>query len=155
MPPRPPPPSRRLAEWLWRYRGPEQTYTQAMQTRLMQVRHKRKKIRARRADFTTTALDPDADQPIVLELRRPVQIRFPSQMPRLRLFLRRLTANPPLEAQAHPAALRLPLFYALLSFTFLALLPPRPLSIPTALGLAAAVVFYIQFFARWIGYRFR
>jgi hypothetical protein len=49
--------------------------------------------------------------------------------------------------------LRLPLFHALLSFICLALLPPRPLSIPVALGLAFAIVLYIQILAYRAGYR--
>jgi hypothetical protein len=51
-----------------------------------------------------------------------------------------------------PVPLRLPLLHALLSFIFLALLPGHPLSIPTAFGLAAAVVVYIHLLAWRLGY---
>ena len=51
-----------------------------------------------------------------------------------------------------PPLLRLPLFHALLSVLILACLPHHPLSIPTALGLAFAVTFYVQVLAYRAGF---
>lgn len=46
-----------------------------------------------------------------------------------------------------PQALRLPLLHAALSFAILYLLPSHPLSMPTAIGLAAALIIYVQWLA--------
>jgi hypothetical protein len=51
-----------------------------------------------------------------------------------------------------PLPVRLPLFHALVSFGCLSLLPASPLAIPTAFGLATALVFYIQILAYHTGY---
>lgn len=52
-----------------------------------------------------------------------------------------------------PLPIRLPLFHAAVTFTCLALLPQRPLSMPTALGIACVLVIYIQILAYRAGYR--
>lgn len=55
-----------------------------------------------------------------------------------------------------PNLVRLPIFHALLSFGLLAGLPhDEPLSIPTALGAAAAAIVYIQLLAYRGGWRLR
>lgn len=46
-----------------------------------------------------------------------------------------------------PAPLRLPLVHAGLSFAILAALPQHPLAMPTALGLALAIVIYTEMLA--------
>jgi hypothetical protein len=91
----------------------------------------------------------------VLQLKKPLgHVGIRQQVPRLRLVFR-----PDLPQHADrrtlPVALRLPALHALLSFVFLALLPQRLLSIPTALGLASAVIVYIQMLAYRQGYGFR
>lgn len=52
-----------------------------------------------------------------------------------------------------PLPLRLPLIHAVLSFLCLSLLPARPLSIPTALGIATVLIVYLQILAYRTGYR--
>ena len=85
---------------------------------------------------------------ILLKLKQPLPLPGPgapgrpAPIPRIRLVYR---PAPPPEASLTPV--RLALLHALFSFAALAGLPRHPLSIPTALGLAAAVVFYIQFLA--------
>jgi len=91
----------------------------------------------------------------VLQLKKPLgHVGIRQQVPRLRLVFR-----PDLPQHADrrtlPVALRLPALHALLSFVFLALLPQRPLSIPTALGLASAVIVYIQMLAYGGGHGMR
>lgn len=89
--------------------------------------------------------------PYRLPLKEPVPNELVSPVPRYRLRRRR----PPLISRgALPVPLRLPLLHALLSFIFIALLPQHPLSIPTALGAAFLVVFYILFFALRAGLQF-
>jgi hypothetical protein len=51
-----------------------------------------------------------------------------------------------------PPLLRLPIFHGLLTFFCLAFLPPRPLSIPIALGLSSVIVFYILVLANCQGF---
>ena len=50
-----------------------------------------------------------------------------------------------------PEPLRLPLLHAGLSFLILAALPRHPMAMPTALGLALALVVYAEMLARAIG----
>lgn len=96
--------------------------------------------------------------PPVRRVEHPSQVELPPWPPGFvppiqPVNLRRRTKEPPPRRPAIPAMLRLPLFHALLSFICLALLPPRPLSIPVALGLAFAIVLYIQILAYRAGYR--
>lgn len=51
---------------------------------------------------------------------------------------------PPDYRRVLPEPLRLPVLHAALSFAILALLPSHPLAMPTAIGLAAAVIIYVQ-----------
>lgn len=101
----------------------------------------------RRRQQAGADLDPNAP----LKLKKPFRPSRPSQIPRLRLRPRPFPA-PERQRRGLPAPLRLPLLHAVLSFIFLAILPPRPLSIPTALGLAAAIIFYIIAAANYSGY---
>jgi hypothetical protein len=85
-----------------------------------------------------------------LPLKQPAPLKRPPLVPSYRL-----RKHPPPVGAALRTPLRLPLLHALLSFIFIALLPQHPLSIPTALGAAFLVVFYLQFFAFRAGYHFR
>lgn len=89
--------------------------------------------------------------PYRLPLKQPNFNRPPLLVPRYRLLRRPSWIS----REALPVPLRLPLLHALLSFIFIALLPQHPVSIPTALGAAFLIVFYLLFFALRAGYRFQ
>jgi hypothetical protein len=101
-------------------------------------------------------LNPELGFSLLLKLYRSLRLRRPSQIPRLHLRPRPPPAPGPADYRRRmPLPLRLPLFHAMLSVVFLALLPSHPLSIPTALGLAFALSFYVQFLANWLGYHWK
>jgi hypothetical protein len=146
-------------KWLRRYRGPGQANYQVSQDQLL-ARHlqrlqQRKQARQEEPIQHPITLEPGLDPDAPLELERPLRPTRPSQIPRLRLLKRPPLPPPSDDLRRLPIPLRLPLFHALLSFIFLSLLPQRPLSIPTALGLAFACIFYIQFLALRAGFRLR
>jgi hypothetical protein len=87
-----------------------------------------------------------------LTFRRP--FRFPADPPPIRpvRLFHPLDRRVPRQM---PVPWRLPLLHALLTFTLLSLLPQRPLSIPVALGGAAAAVFYIHVLANCTGHRLK
>jgi hypothetical protein len=138
-------------KWLRRYRGPNQANYEVIQAELL-ARHaqrlqQRKQARQEEPIQHPLTLEPGLDPNTPLELKWPFRPTRPSQIPRLRLLRRPLLLPPSDDSGSLPAPLRLPLLHALLSFIFLSLLPQHPLSIPTALGLAFACIFYIQFLA--------
>jgi hypothetical protein len=138
----------RQARWLWRYRGPGLSNYRLIQRQLIKLRQQPKQ--------ELLVLEPGQEFPPRLRLKLPFRPKRPTLVPRIRLIPPLL--HPPLRPgknRSLPIPLRLPLLHALLSFVFLALLPQHPLSIPTALGLAFAVAFYIHFAANQMGYRWR
>ena len=70
---------------------------------------------------------------------------------RWRLMRRRLLA---LKPHSTPHQARLPLLHAVLTFTFLALLPVHPMAMPTALGVSSLAMVYIHLLANGCGYHF-
>ncbi len=77
--------------------------------------------------------------------RKPKFPRRKSDSLLLKVHIRPAPVKPlPIRPNPSTRLLELAFLHACLSFTFLALLPQRPLSIPTALGLAFAAVYYLQ-----------
>jgi len=143
----------RVRRWLWRYRPPDRLSSPPVQDKLLRERGRRLKMRAfARAKYKGRGKLPARVRlyPLPrLEFKQPFTLTRPSQIPRLRLTPRPPPPQPPVDRSA---PLRLPVLHALLSFLFLAFLPSRLLSIPVALGLAAAVVFYLLVAANLAGY---
>lgn len=140
--------SQRQARWVQRYGEQDPLIRQILRRHLLKQRQQ--------AEQEPPPFEPSPQFPPLLHLKLPFRPKRPTQVPRIRLIPPQLRPpQQPLRYRPLPIPLRLPLLHALLSFTFLALLPQRPISIPTALGLAFATGFYLHFAAYQMGYRWR